>query len=89
MKEGRFSAQGASLYADNHNPIPDFAAKILDLLENQDQRVKMGTFGRKRVMEALSWEFSVDNLLAAYRRAVRTRGMKPHAVEPSKGHRRA
>lgn len=86
LKEGRFSAQDASLYADTQNQIPDFAAKILELLENQEQRTKMGALGRKRVMEALSWEYSVDNLLAAYRRAVRTRGTKRQIVEPSNGH---
>ena len=89
LKEGRFSAQGASSYADTHNQVPDFAAKLLDLVENQNQRMKMGAFGRKRVMEALSWEFSVDNLLAAYRRAIRTHGTKQHMVERSNGHRSA
>src|SRR5208282_1868064 len=28
LKEGRFSAQDASLYADNNNQIQDFAAKL-------------------------------------------------------------
>jgi glycosyltransferase involved in cell wall biosynthesis len=69
LTEGRFSAGEASLYSDNTNQVPDFAAKILWLLENPDARKTMGQFGRKRVEQELAWEYSVSNLLAAYRRA--------------------
>jgi glycosyltransferase involved in cell wall biosynthesis len=72
-KEGRFSAKDASLYANNQDQVSDFAAKILWLLENKDERKKMGEFGRKRVEEELEWEHSVPNLLAAYRRAFNKR----------------
>ena len=66
LKEGRFSAQEASLYADNQNQVPDFAAKILWLLDHPDERKRMGEFGRRRVREELAWEYSVKHLLAAY-----------------------
>jgi glycosyltransferase involved in cell wall biosynthesis len=66
LKEGRNSAKGASLYADNRNQVADFATKILWLLENGDDRKRMGQFGRKRVEEELAWKYSVENLLAAY-----------------------
>jgi glycosyltransferase involved in cell wall biosynthesis len=69
LTEGRFSAGEASLYSDNNNQVPDFAAKILWLLENPDARETMGQFGRKRVEQELAWEYSVSNLLAAYKRA--------------------
>jgi glycosyltransferase involved in cell wall biosynthesis len=69
LKEGRFSAGEASLYSDNSNQIADFANKILWLIENPQERKRMGEFGRKRVVEELAWEHSVQNLLAAYRRA--------------------
>ena len=68
LKEGRFSAKEASLYADARNPVPDFAEKILWLIENPHERIRMGEFGRRRVEEALAWEYSVENLLAAYER---------------------
>ena len=68
-KEGRFSAMDASLYADPRNQVDDFAGKILGLLEDEDERRRMGEFGRKRVEEKLEWEHSVPNLLAAYERA--------------------
>lgn len=74
LKEGRFSAGEASLYADNKNQIPDFAAKILWLLDHPDERAKMGEFGHKRVSSALAWDYSVENLLAAYKRAFSKRG---------------
>lgn len=71
LKEGRFSAQEASLYADNEKGAADFAAKIVWLLENPDERKRMGEFGRRRVEEELAWDYSVANLLAAYRRVFR------------------
>jgi glycosyltransferase involved in cell wall biosynthesis len=69
MKEGRFSAGAASLYADNGNQVIDFADKILWLLDNPEERARMGEFGFKRVKELLAWQYSVPNLLAAYQRA--------------------
>lgn len=69
LKEGRFSAMESSLYADKEKGAEDFAAKILLLLGDADARSRMGDFGRKRVEEELSWDFSVKNLLAAYQRA--------------------
>ena len=70
LKEGRISAQQASLYANVQDQVADFAAKILWLLENEDERKRMGNFGRTRVQKELAWEYSVKNLLAAYERAL-------------------
>jgi len=70
LKEGRFSAQDASLYADKQRGVVDFAAKILWLLDNPEERKRMGDFGRRRVERELAWNYSVDNLLAAYQRAL-------------------
>lgn len=69
LREGRVSAQGASLYASQEDQVPDFSAKILCLLDNQDERKRMGEFGRRRVENELAWKYSVPNLLAAYERA--------------------
>ena len=68
LKEGRISAGEASLYSDNDNQVNDFANKILWLIEKPDERRKMGEIGRKRVEEELAWDYSVQNLLAAYHR---------------------
>jgi glycosyltransferase involved in cell wall biosynthesis len=69
LREGRFSAGEASLYSDNRNQVPDFAAKILWLLDHPEERARMGEFGCKRVAKELAWEYSVPGLLAAYERA--------------------
>ncbi|MGA3090303.1 MAG: glycosyltransferase family 4 protein [Terriglobales bacterium] len=74
LREGRFSAQDAAVYADTQNQVVDFAAKIVWVLDNPDERKKMGEFGRRRVEKELAWEYSVPNLLAAYERAFGKRG---------------
>jgi len=68
LKEGRFSAGQASLYSDNNNQVPDFAAKILWLLDHPEERKRMGQLGQKRVAQELAWDYSVHNLLSAYER---------------------
>jgi len=69
LREGRFSAQEASLYSDNGNHVADFADNILWLLERPEERKRMGKFGRRRVETELAWKFSVGNLLSAYAKA--------------------
>jgi len=70
LKEGKISAQQASLYANVQDQVADFSAKILWLLENEGERKRMGEFGLARVQKELAWEYSVQNLLAAYNRAL-------------------
>jgi len=78
LKEGKFSAMDASMYADNAAGAKDFAAKILLLLGDADARKRMGEFGRKRIEEALAWDYSVKNLLAAYDRVFAKRRVPMH-----------
>jgi len=68
LKEGRFSAQESSLYADNENQVCDFAAKIIWLLDHPQERARMGEFGQRRIEKELAWEYSSQRLLAAYER---------------------
>lgn len=68
LREGRVSAGEASLYSDNYDRVTDFAAKVLWLLEHPEERARMGEIGRKRVEQELAWEYSVNNLVAAYER---------------------
>ena len=63
LKEGRFSAQDASLYAKD---ISDFAEKIVYLIDNKDIREKMGLFGYNRVINELSWEHESKKLISFY-----------------------
>jgi glycosyltransferase involved in cell wall biosynthesis len=80
LKEGRFTAGEASLYADSQNQVRDFSEKILWLLDHPDERRRMGEYGRKRVQEELAWQYSEANLIAAYERAFEKRfGSEKHA----------
>ncbi|HLY40594.1 MAG TPA: glycosyltransferase family 4 protein [Terracidiphilus sp.] len=74
LKEGRFTAGDASLYCDHQDGVDGFADKVLWLLDHPEERKQMGAFGRRRVEECLSWEYSKGNLLAAYERAFDKRG---------------
>lgn len=65
LTEGRFSAQEASLYA-RPGDEEDFAAKMLELLDDAGKREEMGRFGKKRVEQELEWKYEAPKLLAAY-----------------------
>jgi glycosyltransferase involved in cell wall biosynthesis len=85
LKEGRRSAGEASVYADNNNQAPDFAAKVIWLLDHPEERKKMGEIGRARVERELAWEYSVSHLVAAYDRAFeKIQGASAVNREPSR-----
>ena len=65
LKEGRFSAQRASLYANKNDEV-DLAKKIIYLLNNPRLREKMGKYGRTRIQNELEWKYEAPKLLAAY-----------------------
>jgi glycosyltransferase involved in cell wall biosynthesis len=65
LREGRHSAQNASLYARPNDEI-EFADKILELLENPDLRQTMGSEGQRRMKEELEWKHQAPKLLEAY-----------------------
>jgi glycosyltransferase involved in cell wall biosynthesis len=66
LKEGRFTAQEASLYSNADDPAAEFAKNILWLLDHPEERKRMGEFASKRVEQELAWKYSVGNLLLAY-----------------------
>ncbi len=71
LKEGRFSAGEASLYAtsgDTH----DFADKIMQLIDNPSLRMKMSEYGYNRVINELSWDFESVKLVNFYSRVLFT-----------------
>jgi glycosyltransferase involved in cell wall biosynthesis len=65
VREGRVSAEAASLYASK-NDSADFANCIVTLLADEPRRKKMGEFGYNRVRKELSWETQIAPLLEAY-----------------------
>lgn len=70
LKEGKFSAQGASLYAENTSTL-DFAEKMIWLLDNEEERNRMGEYGYSRVVNELSWEFESSKLVSFYKRVLK------------------
>jgi glycosyltransferase involved in cell wall biosynthesis len=65
LPETRFSAQEAALYA-TPNRVDEFADHIETLLDDEELRHAMGTFGRKRIEEELCWDHTKYHLLLAY-----------------------
>jgi glycosyltransferase involved in cell wall biosynthesis len=66
LGESRISAGDAALYA-TPNDEKGFADCIEVLLDDPQRRHAMGRVGRERVEQGLSWQHSVEQLLAAYR----------------------
>jgi glycosyltransferase involved in cell wall biosynthesis len=65
LKEARVSAGDAAVYAPA-NDESAFAKLIARLLDDPEERARMGSLGQARVGGALSWENSKKALLAAY-----------------------
>jgi glycosyltransferase involved in cell wall biosynthesis len=69
LKEGKFSAQEASLYAKCGDTL-DFAEKIMQLMDDPELRTKMATFGYNRVLNELSWDYEKEKLTDLYNRVL-------------------
>jgi len=67
LEEVRNMAAGAALYAAP-NDENDFAGKLAYLLDQPDLCASMGSLGRDRVLQSLTWEHSKSALYAAYGR---------------------
>jgi len=69
-REGRFSAGDAARYV-MENSAEKLGDAILELLDNEAERSRMGQLGYQRLSTELSWEKSVQQLLAAYQYAMK------------------
>lgn len=67
LKEGRFSAREASLYAAPSD-TKDFADKICWLIDHPEDRYTKGLCGYHRVVNHLSWDYESKKLLSFYSR---------------------
>ena len=72
LEEVHLFAADAALYAQP-NDEGDFAAKINELLNNDELRASMGQIGKERVIQRLTWEHSKEALYAAYEKAFEKR----------------
>ncbi len=65
LPEHRVSAQDAAVFA-RPNDIPDFARKIVALIDDEERCKKMGRLGRDRIEKGLAWTYQKKFLLQAY-----------------------
>ncbi|MFC6067124.1 glycosyltransferase family 4 protein [Streptomyces ochraceiscleroticus] len=70
LREARVSAGDAAVYAPA-NDEAEFARLIALLLDDPEQRARMGKTGQERISGPLSWRNSQASLLAAYAAACR------------------
>ncbi|MEW1954772.1 glycosyltransferase family 4 protein [Terrabacter sp. NPDC080008] len=63
LRETRVSAQDAARYV-TPNSVEEYAAAIVELVDDPQARARMGSLGRRRVEEQLAWPYQS----AAYRR---------------------
>ena len=66
LREARVSAGDAAVYAPA-NDEPEFAKLIAQLLDDPEERARMGTFGKERVSGPLSWANSQQGLVRRLR----------------------
>ncbi|MBN2406637.1 MAG: glycosyltransferase family 4 protein [Elusimicrobia bacterium] len=65
LKEGRATAQAASLYAEPNDSV-NLAENILSLIDNPSRRESMGKYGYERIKNELSWDNEKYNLYRVY-----------------------
>ncbi len=80
LRETRVSAGDAAVYA-KPNDVRDYAAAIVELMDDQPRRSHLGRLGRARVEQELAWSHQERAYLDVYRRLLgdskaleRTRG---------------
>ena len=73
LVETRASARDAAIYVRPNDEL-EFAKAVSRLLDDPAERERMGGIGRARVSEALAWEYSVPELLRAYREGLGIEG---------------
>src|SRR4029077_19791045 len=77
LPEHRFSAQQAAVYVPP-NEVHKFACAIELLMDDPRRRLALGEHGIHRIKTQLAWEYSVSNLLHAYRKIL------PEGVQPNR-----
>ena len=75
LAEARVSAGEAAVFV-TANDEGEMARAIARLLDDSGERARLGEIGRRRIRDALAWEYSIPPLLAAYERAWNKRRRK-------------
>ena len=67
LHETRVSAADAAVYV-KPNDIADYAEAIVDLMDDEPRRARLGRLGRARVEQKLAWSHQERAYLDVYRR---------------------
>jgi glycosyltransferase involved in cell wall biosynthesis len=86
LHEGRVSAGDASLYAMRNDAV-SLGKCIVELIDDPEERTRMGRLGARRLRSSLSWESQIPRLLAAYERTAAKR--RSHRLRSRPASRRA
>ena len=65
LRETRVSAAEAAVYV-TPNDVREYAKAIVDLMDDEAMRAKLGEFGRTRVEDTLAWEHQERSYLGVY-----------------------
>jgi glycosyltransferase involved in cell wall biosynthesis len=67
LQETRVSAGDAAVYVEP-NDVEKYARAIIDLVDDEPRRLRMGKIGRARVEKVLAWKYQKVTYLAVYDR---------------------
>jgi glycosyltransferase involved in cell wall biosynthesis len=73
LRETRVSAGEAAVYAQP-NDVREYAKAIVDLMDDEARRARLGTIGRKRVEDELAWSHQEQAYLGVYERMTSNAG---------------
>jgi len=69
LPENRHTAQSAALFVSPNDEM-EFARALVKLMDDENLRNEMGSFGRKRIETQLAWPYSASNLLEVYNKCL-------------------
>jgi len=78
LRETRVSAANAAVYVkptgSPEQDVRDYAQAIVDLIDNPDERARMGKLGRARVEQELAWPHQERAYVSVYQRIAPAKG---------------
>jgi glycosyltransferase involved in cell wall biosynthesis len=88
LRETRVSAGDAAVYVtptgSPEQDVRDYAKAIVDLIDDADNRARMGKFGRVRVEKELAWPHSARAYLGVYQCVTGAAADRPAKTGPAK-----
>lgn len=79
LPEHRFTARGAAVYV-TPNDERAFARSLAQLMDDPHRRMALGAIGSGRIKTQLAWDYSIPNLLFAYKAVLPAAGISEIAA---------